>query len=95
MAASPVQYPRPSLSQWPVDHPPLPTPPGPVNPLGTPDHDHIYSPAHPYRIPLSRPEYPPGPSLLVEERPAAIKQGLLLFTSANPDTFCVVLESLY
>ena len=52
---------------------PLPTPPGPVNPIGGSDHDHIHSLAYPYHNSFSRPEYrSPGPNLPVdEERPAA------------------------
>ena len=70
---------------------PLPTPPGPVNPLGTPDHDHIYSPAHPYRIPLSRPEYPPGPSFPVdEERPAATLRGGTLLHKGFYDLLALI-----
>jgi protein-serine/threonine kinase len=70
---------------------PLPTPPGPVNPLATPDHDHIYSPAYPYRIPLSRPEYPPGPSLLVdEERPAATLRGGTLLHKGFYDLLALI-----
>lgn len=60
---------------------PLPTPPGPVNPLGGPDHSHIYSLANPYRTPLPRPPYTPlGLSLPVDDEPptATLRGGTLL-----------------
>ena len=71
---------------------PLPTPPGPVNPLGSADRDHIYYPAYPYRTPISRPEYhPPGPSLpLDEERPAATLRGGTLLHKGFYDLLALI-----
>jgi len=71
---------------------PLPTPPGPVNILSGPDHDHIYSLAYPYRIPLSRPEYrTPGPNLPVdEERPAATLRGGTLLHKGFYDLLALI-----
>jgi hypothetical protein len=71
---------------------PLPTPPGPVIPLSDSDHDHIYSLAYPYRIPLSRPEYrSPGPNLLVdEERPAATLRGGTLLHKGFYDLLALI-----
>src|SRR5258708_18657526 len=51
----------------------------------------IFTPPYPPFVP--RPKNPPDPALLFEDRPAAINQGLFLFLSANPATFCVVLDS--
>jgi hypothetical protein len=66
---------------------PLPTPPGPVNPL-----DHIYSPTYPYRAPISRPKYPPpGPSFPVdEERPAATLRGGTLLHKGFYDLLALI-----
>ena len=86
MAASPISSPFPfSMPSRPSR--PLPTPPGPVNPL-----DHIYSPAYPYRAPLSRPEYrPAGPSLpLDEERPAATLRGGTLLHKGFYDLLALI-----
>ena len=71
---------------------PLPTPPGPVKLLGSTNHDHIYSPAYPYRAPLSRPDYrPPGPSLpLDEERPAATLRGGTLLHKGFYDLLALI-----
>jgi protein-serine/threonine kinase len=86
MAASPISSPFPfSMANRPSR--PLPTPPGPVNHL-----DHIYSPAYPYRAPLSRPEYrPAGPSLpLDEERPAATLRGGTLLHKGFYDLLALI-----
>ena len=71
---------------------PLPTPPGPVNPLGGTNHDHIYSPAYPYRASPSRPEFRPlGPSLpLDEERPAATLRGGTLLHKGFYDLLALI-----
>ena len=64
---------------------PLPTPPGPVNRL-----DHIYSPAYPYRAPLSRPEYPPGRGSFGSFKPCQIAWSS--FESARSAEFaCTIL----
>jgi protein-serine/threonine kinase len=86
MAASPISSPFPfSMANRPSR--PLPTPPGPVNHL-----DHIYSPAYPYRAPLSRPEYrPAGPSLpLDEERPAGTLRGGTLLHKGFYDLLALI-----
>jgi len=87
MAASPFPFStvtRPSR--------PLPTPPAPVIPLDSSGHDHIYSPAYPYRAPLSRPDYrAPGPSLpLDEERPAATLRGGTLLHKGFYDLLALI-----
>ena len=71
---------------------PLPTPPGPVNPIGGADHDHIYSLAYPYHNSFSRPEYrSPGPNLPVdEERPAATLRGGTLLHNGFYDLLALI-----
>jgi len=77
MAASPISSPFPFSM---VNRPsrPLPTPPGPVNPL-----DHIYSPAYQYRT--------PGPSFPVdEEQPAATLRGGTLLHKGFYDLLALI-----
>jgi protein-serine/threonine kinase len=86
MAASPISSPFPfSMANRPSR--PLPTPPGPVNPL-----DHIYSPAYSYRAPLPRPEYrTTGPSFPVdEEQPAATLRGGTLLHKGFYDLLALI-----
>ena len=66
--------------------------PGPVNPLGGLDHDHIYPHAYPYRTSRSRPEYRlPGSNLPVdEERPAATLRGGTLLHKGFYDLLAVI-----
>ncbi len=87
MAASPFPF---SMASRPSR--PLPIPPGPVYPPGSLDHDHIYSPAYPYRGPLSRPQYrPTEPSLpLDEERPSATLRGGTLLHKGFYDLLALI-----
>lgn len=90
MAASPISSPFPlSITSRPSR--PLPTPPGPVIPLSTTDHDHIY-PAYPYRATISRPNFRPlGPSPpLDEEQPAATLRGGTLLHKGFYDLLALI-----
>ena len=59
---------------------PLPTPPGPVNPPGGWDHDHICSLAYPYRTATSVKFAPPAVSLPSPGPVSSKKEGELVET---------------
>ena len=67
---------------------PLPVPPGPVNPLGGPYHDSIYSVPDPYRNPLPRPPYTAFP--VEDERPAATLRGGTLLHKGFYDLLALI-----
>ena len=67
---------------------PLPVPPGPVNPLGGPYHDNIYSLPNPYHNPLPRPPYTALP--IEEGRPAATLRGGTLLHKGFYDLLALI-----